>query len=153
MEVMRKAFPRFRWSLLFTVILPALFLTSCETELIRKQEAKIQKLQKEITRQSEEIEELMLARLKTRQKRQDCNRAFRDFEKAQKLKDPERAAALYREGLRLCPDDDVAHYELGKILVVIGQTKEAENEFETALEINPDFQSARRELKALKEKQ
>jgi hypothetical protein len=36
--------------------------------------------------------------------------------------------------------------------VVVGQIKEAEEEFEIALGINPDFESARRELKALQEK-
>ncbi len=109
-------------------------------------------MQIEIARQRAEIEELKLSRIKADQKRQDCNRAIRDFEKAQKVKDPDQAIALYREGLRLCPNDDVAHYELGKILVVVGQIKEAEEEFEIALGINPDFESARRELKALQEK-
>ena len=137
---------------LLVPLLLFLFLPSCESELILKQKEEIQKMQKEIARQREEIEELKLARIKADQKRQDCNRAIRDFEKAQKLKDPEQAISLYREGLRLCPDDDVAHYELGIILVKIGQTKEAEEEFETALGINPDFESARRELKALQEK-
>lgn len=142
---------KFQYSAL--VLLPfVLLLTSCESELIQKQEQQIQKMQLEITRQREEIEELKLARIKVDQKRQDCNRAFREFEKAQMLKDPDQAIALYREGLRLCPDDDVAHYELGKILVKIGQTKEAEEEFEIALGINPDFQSARRELNSLQER-
>ena len=137
---------------LLVPLLLFLFLPSCESELVLKQKEEIQKMQKEIARQREEIEELKLARIKADQKRQDCNRAIRDFEKAQKLKDPEQAISLYREGLRLCPDDDVAHYELGIILVKIGQTKDAEEEFETALGINPDFESARRELKALQEK-
>ncbi len=135
------------------VLLPfVLLLTSCESELIQKQEQRIQKMQLEITRQREEIEELKLARVKVDQKRQDCNRAIREFEKAQKLKDSDQAIALYREGLRLCPDDDVAHYELGKILLAKGQTKDAREEFETALGINPDFQSARRELNSLQER-
>ncbi len=135
------------------VLLPFfLLLSSCESELLLKQKDEIQKMQQEIARQREEIEELKLARIKADQKRQDCNRAIRDFEKAQKLKDLEQAISLYREGLRLCPGDDVAHYELGKILVVVGQIKEAEEEFEIALGINPDFESARRELKALQEK-
>ncbi len=143
--------PKFPFSAL--VLLPfVLLLTSCGSELIQKQEQQIQKMQLEITRQREEIEELKLARVKVDQKRQDCNRAIREFEKAQKLKDPDQAIALYREGLRLCPDDDVAHYELGKILLAKGQTKDAEEEFETALGLNPDFQSARRELNSLQER-
>ncbi len=134
------------------VLLLAFLLSSCESELIQKQGQKIQKMQLEITRQREEIEELKLSRIKADQKRQDCNRAFREFEKAQKIKDPDQAITLYREGLRLCPNDDVAHYELGKILSAKGQTKEAREEFETALGINPDFQSARRELNSLQER-
>ena len=142
---------KFQFSAL--VLLPfVLLLTSCESELIQQQEQQIQTMQLEITRQREEIEELKLARIKVDQKRQDCNRAFREFEKAQKLKDSDQAIALYREGLRLCPDDDVAHYELGKILLAKGQTKEAREEFETALGINPDFQSAMGELNSLQER-
>lgn len=133
-------------------VLPlALFLSSCESELVRKQEEEIHRLQQQITRQNREIEELKLAKLKLEQKRQDCNRAFRDFERAQKAEDPDQAITLYRRGLTLCPDDDVARYELGKILLAIGRSKEAEEEFETALRINPDFHAARNELEALKE--
>jgi hypothetical protein len=79
------------------VLLPFfLLLSSCESELLLKQKDEIQKMQQEIARQREEIEELKLARIKADQKRQDCNRAIRDFEKAQKLKDPEQAISLYR---------------------------------------------------------
>ncbi|MFQ5850091.1 MAG: tetratricopeptide repeat protein [Candidatus Binatia bacterium] len=142
------------WNFPYSILLfpLVLFLFSCESELIRKQEEEIRRQQREITRQRQEIEELRLAKLKMEQKRQDCNRAFRDFEKAQKVKDPDRAIGLYREGLKLCPDDDVAHYELGKILIGIGRSEEAEEEFETALRINPDFQAARQELNALQKR-
>ncbi|MCZ6546669.1 MAG: hypothetical protein O6837_00925, partial [Deltaproteobacteria bacterium] len=80
---------KFQFSAL--ALLPfVLRLTSCESELIQKQEQQIRKMQLEITRQREEIEELKLARIKVDQKRQDCNRAFREFEKAQKLKDSDQ---------------------------------------------------------------
>ena len=81
----------------------------------------------------------------------DCNRAFREyFEKAQASSDREQAMALYREGLVLCPDDDVAHYELGKIMVDRGLYPEAEKEFEAALKINPDFVDAKKQLDAVR---
>ncbi len=127
-----------------------LILSSCESELIRKQEEQIRLQQEEIRRQTGEIEELRLAKQRQVQKRQDCNRAFRDFEKAQAVRDPHKAVALYRQGLSLCPDDDVAHYELGKILHGIGRTQEATEEFEAALRINPNFLDAKRQLETIK---
>lgn len=124
-------------------------LSACEPELIRKQEEQIRGQQEEIMRQRREIEDLKVARQREEQKRQDCNRAFRDFEKAQVVKDPQEAVALYRQGLRLCPDDDVAHYELGKILRGIGRNQEAKEEFEAALAINPNFSDAKRQLEGI----
>lgn len=100
--------------------------------------------------QRKEIEELLAARQREEQKRQDCNRAFRDFEKGQAANDRQEAITLYRNGLRLCPEDDVAHYELGKIFQTIGRTQEAREEFEAALRINPNFHDAKRQLEALK---
>ena len=58
--------------------------------------------------------------------------------------------SLYREGLAICPDDDVAHYELGRALADAGRCAEAEKEFEAALKINPDFADARRQLDAIR---
>ncbi len=127
------------------------FLSACESEVLRQQEQEIQRLQAEIERHRKEVEEMKLARQKEERKRQDCNRAFRNyFEKAQGASDPHEAVSLYHEGLRLCPDDDVAHYELARILERLGRAHEAEKELEAALRINPDFQDARRRLKALK---
>ncbi len=116
---------------------------------MQQQDAEIQRLKQEITRQRREIEQINLAKLKMEQKRQDCNLAFRDFESAQEAATRDQAIALYRKGLRLCPDDDVARYELGKILIAVGQRAEAQEEFEAALRINPDFKTARRELENL----
>ena len=131
-------------------LLFSLFLSSCESELIRKQEEEIRRQQEEIVRQRQEIEGLVLARKREEQKRQDCNRAFRDFEKAQAAREPHEAVPLYRSGLRLCPDDDVAHYELGKILRDMGRTQEARAEFEAALKINPNFYEAQRQLETMR---
>lgn len=134
-------------------ILVSVLVTACNSELLEKQAEQIKQQEEEITRQRKEIEALQTAQQMQDQKRRDCNRAFRDyFEKAQGTKDGERAIALYREGLGLCPDDDVAHYELGKVLVRQGRSAEAENEFEAALRINPDFLDAKRELDDLKGK-
>ena len=127
----------------------ALFLSSCEPEIIRKQAEQIRLQQEEIMRQQGEISELTQARQREEKKREDCNRAFRDFEKAQAAREPNDAVALYRQGLKLCPDDDVAHYELGKVLQSVGKTQESKEEFEAALKINPNFSDARRYLEMI----
>ena len=64
--------------------------------------------------------------------------------------DREQTIALYRDGLAICPDDDVAHYELGRTLADAGRRTEAEGEYEAALKINPDFADARRQLEAVR---
>ena len=46
----------------------------------------------------------------------------------------EETIDLYNQGLAICPDDDVAHYELGRALADAGRSAQAEKEFETALE-------------------
>lgn len=102
-------------------------------------------------RQRKEIQEIQAAKQREEQKRQDCNRAFREyFDKVHKIREPAKAVALYREGLKLCPDDDVAHYELGKILREMGRTQEAVREFEAALKINPAFQDAKNQLEVIR---
>ena len=130
----------------------SVFLWSCESEVIRQQEEQIRLQQEEIMRQRRELEELAAARKKEEQERAACNRAFRDFEMAQAAKVPNEAVALYRQGLKLCPDDDVAHYELGKVLQGMGQTQDARQEFEAALKINPGFRDAGRQLEAIQKK-
>lgn len=135
---------------IFQFLFSVFILSACESELIRKQEEQIRLQQEEIMRQRQEIDELVMARRGEEQKRQDCNRAFRAFEKAQAAKDLRDAVILYREGLRLCPDDDVAHFELGKILRGMGQTQEAQQEFEAALKINPNFSDAKRQLETIR---
>jgi tetratricopeptide (TPR) repeat protein len=127
-----------------------LTLPGCNSELLEKQAEQIKQQQAEIAAQRKEIEALKAGQKIQDQKQQNCNRAFRDyFEKGQVLADPEKAIALYRQGLALCPDDDVAHYELGKILAANGRSTEARAEFEAALKINPDFTEAKGELDAL----
>jgi tetratricopeptide (TPR) repeat protein len=128
-------------------------LPSCNTEILRQQEEQIKAQQEEIARQRKEIEELAAAKKREEQKRLDCNRAFRDFfDKAQASDDRQQAVSLYREGLGLCPDDDVAHYELGKALSDLGRYAEAEKEFAAAVTLNPDFQDAEQQLEAVRKK-
>ncbi len=82
----------------------------------------------------------------------NCNRAYADyFEKAQAARDREKAIALYRDGLAICPNDDVAHYELGKALADRKRYADAQKEFEAALRINPGFTDARKQLDAVRD--
>jgi tetratricopeptide (TPR) repeat protein len=124
---------------------------SCRTAELEKQAQLIEEQNAEIARQRAEIEALKAGQVAEQKKVRDCNRAFRDyFERAQVTADGERAIALYREGVALCPDDDVAHYELGKLLAGQGLSREAEMEFERALKINPAFTDAKARLEALR---
>jgi tetratricopeptide (TPR) repeat protein len=107
-------------------------------EMIRQQEEELRPLREEDKR-----------KIATEQRARDCNRAFLSFEKAQASGDSRDAVALYHDGLKLCPDDDVAHYELGRILAAAGNSQEARAEFEAALKINPNFQSAKQELEKI----
>ncbi len=142
---------RDRWLRLAGALLTStLVLPSCNSEILEKQAEQLKQQEAEIARQRQEIEAIKAGQKIQDQKQQDCNRAFRDyFEKAQLLSDREKTIALYREGLSLCPDDDIAHYELGKTLAAAGRNAEAQQEFEAALKINPGFIEARSQLDAL----
>jgi tetratricopeptide (TPR) repeat protein len=122
----------------------------CSSEVLEKQAAQIKQQEEEIAAQRREIEALKAGQKIQDRKQQDCNRAFREFfEKAQATDNRERAIALYRDGLALCPDDDIAHYELGKTLALAGRSAEARQEFEAALKINPGFTEVKHELDAI----
>ena len=126
-------------------------VSSCRTAELEKQAQMIKEQGAEIARQRAEIEALQAGQQAEKKKLGDCNRAFRDyFERAQTTADGDRAIALYRDGVALCPDDDVAHYELGKLLAAQGLYREAEREFETALKINPAFTDAKARLDAIR---
>jgi tetratricopeptide (TPR) repeat protein len=139
---------RFQFSLLLLV---SFFCFACETELMRQQAEQIRHQEEELARQRQEIEGLKRSQQQEEEKRLACNRAFSDFDKAQATPDRREAASLYRRGLGLCPDDDVAHYELGKILAAMGEVSEAQKEFEAALRINPNFTAAERSLQDLRQ--
>ncbi len=127
----------------------SIFLFGCETEAIRRNDDLLRQQETEIRELRGEVEAERVAKKREEQRAQACNVAFRSFEKAQAGGDSRDAVALYREGLKLCPDDDVAHYELGKILAGMGRSDEARAEFEAALKINPNFQGAKQELEKI----
>jgi len=126
-------------------------LSACMSEALERQAEQIRQQEEEIARQRKEIDALGAGKQIEDQKRRDCNRAFRDyFDKAQLSTHREEVLSLYSKGLEICPDDDVAHYELGRALVDAGRRAEAEKEFEAALRINPGFAEARRQLDGLR---
>jgi tetratricopeptide (TPR) repeat protein len=132
-------------------ILAAITFFSCLNAELEKQAGILKAQEAEIARQRQEIEALKAAQHAQAKRQRDCNRAFRDyFEPAQTMADGERAVALYKTGLGLCPEDEVAHYELGRLLAVQGDHVAAAKAFETALEINPEFADARARLEALR---
>jgi tetratricopeptide (TPR) repeat protein len=126
-----------------------LVFSACETELMRKQAEQLRQQEEELARQRQEIETLKITQQQEEEKRLACNRAFREFERAQSNKDPRAAVEQYRRGIALCPEDDVAHYELGKVLARLGDTQAAQTEFEAALKINPSFTAAKTALEEL----
>jgi tetratricopeptide (TPR) repeat protein len=127
--------------------LALMFLSSCLTAELEKQAEQIKQQDEEIARQRKEIEAIK----SQEQQQRDCNRAFREyFDKAQNTADREQAVTLYRDGLALCPDDEIAHYELGRVLAERSRYAEAETEFEAALKINPGFIEAKRQLDAVR---
>lgn len=126
-------------------------LAACSSEVLERQAEQIRQQNEEIARQRQELEALAAGKQSQDQKQEDCRRAFRDyFDKAQLSTNRDEVIALYRKGLAICPDDDVAHYELGLALADAGRFAEAEKEFEAALKINPDFGEARKQLDSLR---
>jgi tetratricopeptide (TPR) repeat protein len=136
---------------LISAVIFAAVISACNSEVLQKQAEQIKQQELEIAQQRKDLEAMLAGQKLQDQKQQDCNRAFRDyFEKAQAASDGDQAIAFYRDGLSLCPDDEVAHYELGRALADRGRYLEAEKEFETALNLRPDFTDARRQLEAVR---
>jgi tetratricopeptide (TPR) repeat protein len=124
-------------------------LSACSSEVLEKQAEQLKQQELEIAKQRKELDAMLASQKLQDQKQQDCNRAFREyFEKAQLSSDRDEAIALYREGLSLCAEDEVAHYELGRALADGGRYVEAEKEFEAALSLKPDFSDAKKHLEA-----
>jgi tetratricopeptide (TPR) repeat protein len=136
----------------FLVSILAMVFSACSSEVLEKQAEQIKQQELEIARQRKDLDAMLAGQKLQDQKQQDCNRAFREyFEKAQLSSDRDQAIVLYREGLSLCADDEVAHYELGRALADRGRYLEAEREFEAALNLKPDFTDAKRHLEAARQ--
>jgi tetratricopeptide (TPR) repeat protein len=130
--------------------------------LIRKQQAELapqrsigrQAIQAENVRESgpphDETKERVARATASRAATAECDRAYEDFELARKAKNFEDSIFYYRRGLRLCPNDEIAHNELGEVYLGIRQYEDATNEFRRALEINPESSQARRNLESAK---
>ena len=98
-------------------------MCACNSEILQKQAEQIKQQELEIAQQRKDLEAMLANQQLQDQKQQDCNRAFRDyFEKAQIASAGDQAIALYREGLSLCPGDEVAHYELGGLWPIADAT-------------------------------
>lgn len=116
--------------------------------LIERQQAEIERLRQESLALQQEVEALQQQRQQEDKEREACNRAFFMFDAARKAATPEEAIDRYREGLALCPKDDVAHNELGELYLQLGRKDEAVAEFHEALRLNPNFSRAQKNLDA-----
>lgn len=136
---------------LVVLLIVSLWVSACNSEILERQAEQIRQQEAEIARQRRELEALTASQKLQEQKRKDCMRAFREyFDKAQLSTNRDETISLYRQGLKICPDDDVAHYELGRALADAGRFAEAEKSFEAALKINPEFDDARKQLEAVR---
>jgi hypothetical protein len=83
------------------------------TEALERQAEQIRQQNEEIEQQRKELEALAGGKQVQDRQQQDCSRAFREyFDKAQLSTNRDEVISLYRKGLEICPDDDVAHYEI-----------------------------------------
>ncbi len=130
-----------------------LLLPSCalfDNTRLEQQRAEIEQLHRESEQLRREADALQTQRETEERERAACNRAFTSFAAARKAPDDATAITSYREGLDLCPSDDVAHNELGELYARMGRTTEARAEFEAALKLNPNFTRAQKNLEALR---
>lgn len=136
---------------LLSVTLLTLLLSACMSEVLERQAEQIRQQNEEIAKQRKELEALAAGKQVQDQRQQDCTRAFRDyFDKAQLSTNRDEVISLYTKGLEICPDDDVAHYELGRAYADAGRRADAEREYEAALKVNPGFVEARRQLDSIR---
>ena len=141
---------RLRCGVVGRLLVVSILFSACQSEILQKQAEQIKQQQEEIAQQRKQINDLLAAQKLEDQKRRDCNQAYREFFEKATSADREKAIALYRDGLVLCPEDEVAHYELGKALLDRGRTQEAAKEFEAALKINPAFVEAKKQLEFIR---
>ncbi|HXG20834.1 MAG TPA: tetratricopeptide repeat protein [Methylomirabilota bacterium] len=131
------------------LLLASCFASACtlfDNTQLEQQRAELARLREEAETLRQEAEALRQQGQKEAQEREACNRAFYAFDAGRKAGDTEAAVARYKEGLALCPNDDVAHNELGEIYMRMGRRAEAAAEFQAALQINPNFSRAQKNL-------
>ncbi len=84
--------------------------------------------------------------------RRACPGGVRYFARARQVRSLDRKIALMREGLSYCPDNPAAHNDLGVALMIRGgrgDLREARMHFLRALELDPGYLPARRNLERL----
>jgi len=138
-----------------SILLAAVLMSGCLTGYLQENSARMDTQLKEqsaeIEQQRKELEALRAGRPISDPKNQECERAFREhFDRARLSTNRDEAIGLYRKGLGICPNDEVARFELGRALVDAGRYGEAEREFEVALKINPGFIDAKNQLEAVR---
>jgi tetratricopeptide (TPR) repeat protein len=62
------------------------------------------------------------------------------------------AAEAFRRAIEVDPTSAQAHYNLGTVLIDLGENDRAIAELQEALRLKPDFLDARRELEELRRK-
>ena len=129
------------------LVLPACSLF--DTTVLDRQRAELTRLRQEADALRRETEALQRQRTEKQRRLEACNRAFGDFDAGRKAEDPTAALAHYHAGLRTCPSDDVAHFEVGEIYLKLGRHDAARAAFAAALDINPGFSLARQRLDEL----
>jgi len=142
----RKLRFRFYWLLFF--LLPS--CTLFDNTKLEQQKIEIERLKQETAQLKAEADSMQNQREREEKERIACNKAFSAFDAARKAANDDDAIARYREGLTLCPSDEVAHNELGEIYTRAGRPADARVEFEAALKINPNFARAQKNLDALR---
>lgn len=82
-------------------------------------------------------------------RRTTCRRGAEYFDRAANVRDLDRKVTLMRQGLRLCPNNPAAHNDLGVALMLRGNYGQAERHFGHALQLDPGYVPARRNLTRL----
>jgi len=144
------ALPRsFPSCILYVVLcLPFAACALFDNTRLDQQRAEIERLRQEADKLKQEANAIKQQGQQEAQEREACNKAFHSFDAARKATDDREIVTHYREGLRLCPSDDVAHNELGELYLRMGRRSEAASEFQEALRLNPNFSRAQKNLDA-----